>query len=60
MSEEKNSLETVSIGSLMVKFAIPAVIANLINAIYNIVDQVFIGHSIGELGNAATNVAFLS
>jgi putative MATE family efflux protein len=30
----------------------------LVNALYNMVDQVFIGHGIGVLGNAATNVAF--
>ena len=30
----------------------------LVGALYNIVDQFFIGQSIGELGNAATNVAF--
>ena len=30
----------------------------LVSALYNIVDQIFIGQSIGELGNAATNVSF--
>lgn len=30
----------------------------LVGALYNIVDQLFIGHAIGTLGNAATNVAF--
>lgn len=30
----------------------------LVSALYNMVDQLFIGHSIGVLGNAATNVAF--
>lgn len=39
-------------------FAIPSIIAMLVSALYNIVDQIFIGQSIGELGNAATNVAF--
>lgn len=39
-------------------FAIPSVIAMLVSALYNMVDQLFIGHSIGVLGNAATNVAF--
>ena len=42
----------------MRKFAIPAIITGLVNSLYNIVDQIFIGQSIGTLGNAATNVAF--
>ena len=46
------------IGSLMFKFAVPSIIAMLVSAIYNIVDQVFIGHYVGPLGNAATNIAF--
>ncbi|MDR1321591.1 MAG: MATE family efflux transporter [Gracilibacteraceae bacterium] len=37
---------------------IPAIIANLVTAVYNIVDQIFIGNSVGLLGNAATNIAF--
>ena len=38
--------------------AIPAIIANVVNALYNIVDQIFIGQGVGILGNAATNIAF--
>ena len=46
------------VGRLILKFAVPAIISNLISALYNIVDQIFIGQSVGLLGNAATNVAF--
>ena len=53
-----NPLGTAPIGSLVRKFAVPSIIAMIVSALYNIVDQIFIGHSIGELGNAATNVAF--
>lgn len=53
-----NPLGSVPVGSLLRKFAIPSIVAMLVGALYNIVDQIFIGHSIGELGNAATNVAF--
>ncbi|MGN0347241.1 MAG: MATE family efflux transporter [Lachnospiraceae bacterium] len=42
----------------MVQFAIPSIIAMLVGALYNIVDQLFIGWSVGPLGNAATNIAF--
>lgn len=59
MSEEKiNPLGSAPIGKLMVKFAIPSIVAMLVGALYNIVDQLFIGHAIGPLGNAATNIAF--
>lgn len=53
-----NPLGSVPVGPLLRKFAIPSIVAMLVGALYNIVDQIFIGHSIGELGNAATNVAF--
>ena len=45
------------IGKLLRKFAVPSVIAMLVNSIYNIVDQIFIGQGVGYLGNAATTVA---
>lgn len=54
----ENPLGTVAIPALLRKFAIPSIIAMLVGALYNIVDQFFIGRSIGELGNAATNVTF--
>lgn len=56
--EEKNPLASASIGSLMLKYAIPSVIALVVNALYNIVDQIFIGWGVGTLGNSATNVIF--
>ena len=45
------------VGKLLKKFAVPSVIAMLVNSIYNIVDQIFIGQGVGYLGNAATTVA---
>ena len=53
-----NSLGTEPIGKLILKFSVPAIISMLVNAIYNMVDQIFIGWGIGMLGIAATNVAF--
>lgn len=59
MSQEKmNPLGSAPIGKLMVKFAVPSIVAMLVGALYNIVDQLFIGHAVGTLGNAATNIAF--
>lgn len=53
-----NPLGYKPIGKLLTEFAVPSTIAILINAVYNIVDQIFIGHGVGYLGNAATTVAF--
>lgn len=53
-----NPLGEKNIGSLLAEFAIPSIIAMLVSSLYNIVDQFFIGQSIGELGNAATNISF--
>lgn len=39
-------------------FAIPCIISMLVTSLYNIVDQIFIGHGVGMLGNAATNIVF--
>ena len=56
--QDENPLGTAPVGGLIRKFAIPAIISMLVSAMYNIVDQIFIGQGVGMLGNAATNVAF--
>ena len=53
-----NILGTEDVKKLLTKFAVPSIIALLVGSLYNIVDQIFIGQSVGMLGNAATNVAF--
>ena len=53
-----NPLGYEKISRLIIRFAVPSIIAMMIVAFYNIVDQLFIGNTIGELGNAATNIAF--
>ncbi|MBR3646647.1 MAG: MATE family efflux transporter [Lachnospiraceae bacterium] len=55
---EKEFLGKEKIGTLLRKFAIPSIVAMLVSALYNIVDQFFIGQKVGTLGIAATNVAF--
>lgn len=55
---EKNPLASAPIGGLMMTYAIPSVVALVVNALYNIVDQIFIGWGVGTLGNSATNVVF--
>lgn len=60
MNEEvkNNPLGCEPVKKLMIKFSIPSIVAMLVGALYNIVDQLFIGNSVGQLGNAATNIAF--
>lgn len=53
-----NPLGYEKVSTLIWKYSIPTIISMLVSAIYNIVDQVFIGQGIGMLGNAATNIAF--
>ena len=55
---KKLDLGRDDINKLLVAFTIPCVISMLINSVYNIVDQIFIGKGVGTLGNAATNVIF--
>ena len=54
----EHDLGKEKINKLLLAFSIPCVISMLINSIYNIVDQIFIGKGVGTLGNAATNVIF--
>ena len=56
--EKQSSFATEPIGRLILKFAVPSVIALLVNSLYNIVDQIFIGWGVGYLGNGATNIVF--
>ena len=58
---QNNSLamfENESIGKLMLKFSLPAIASMVVNSVYNIVDQIFIGQGVGMYGNAATNLTF--
>ncbi|MBU0278113.1 MULTISPECIES: MATE family efflux transporter [unclassified Gemella] len=56
--DNKNPLGYKSVGKLLKSMAIPAIIANVTNALYTIVDQIFIGQGVGYLANAATNISF--
>ena len=55
---EQSNLGTERIGKLLRKFAIPCIISLVVNALYNIVDQIFIGWGVNYLGNGATNIVF--
>lgn len=56
--QTQSPFATEPIGRLIVKFAVPSVIALLVNSLYNIVDQIFIDWGVGYLGNGATNIVF--
>lgn len=58
--ENKISQQLASepVKKLMLKFSIPCIISLLVSALYNIVDQIFIGQGVGYFGTAATSVAF--
>lgn len=58
VNEQDNPLGYEKESKLLVGFAIPCIISMLVTALYNIVDQIFIGQGVGMLGNAATNIAF--
>lgn len=56
--KETKALGTASIPRLIAKFSIPAVVAMLINAIYNVVDRIFIGKLVGEAALASLTISF--
>ena len=56
MERDKTFLGTEPIGKLLLKLAVPTVIAQLVNMLYNIIDRVYIGHIPGEGSMALTGV----
>lgn len=55
---EHNRLVEEKLGKLLLTFALPSVVSLVLNAVYNMVDQIFIGQGVGYLANGATNVIF--
>lgn len=56
VTENINPLGTEKVEKLIARYAVPSVISLVVNSLYNMVDQIFIGQGVGYLGNAATNV----
>ncbi len=56
LEKQENPLGTEKVSRLLLKFSVPGIICMVVNALYNIVDQIFIGRGVGYLGNGATNV----
>lgn len=56
--KKDNGLGSADLGRLIWRFCIPSLASSLVTAVYNIVDQIFIGNDLGEVGNAAANAVF--
>ena len=60
MAKRENDLGRDSVGRLLVRLAVPSVTAQLVNALYNIVDRMYIGHipEVGDLALTGLGVCF--
>lgn len=60
MDQQENKLGTQPVGKLLIQMSLPAITAQVINALYNIVDRIYIGHlpEVGSLALASLGVAF--
>jgi putative MATE family efflux protein len=56
--DDRSSLGRKNIGTLIWDFSVPAITGMLVNALYNIVDSIFVGHGVGAIGLAAVTIAF--
>jgi putative MATE family efflux protein len=56
--DRSKQLGEEKVGKLLLKFSIPAIIGMLVNALYNIVDRIFVGKGVSELAITAITVAF--
>ena len=54
----ENTLAVQPVKKLIWAYAIPGIVSQLVNSLHNIVDQVFLGWTVGEFGIAATNIVF--
>ena len=60
MTQNTNDLGTAGVGRLLLRLAVPAITAQLVNALYNIVDRMYIGHieGVGDLALTGLGVCF--
>ncbi|TFG81245.1 MAG: MATE family efflux transporter, partial [Spirochaetales bacterium] len=56
--DRTKELGTASVPALLFRFSLPAIVGMMVNAIYNVVDRIFIGQGVGPLGLAGATVAF--
>ena len=58
VAHNDSELGSAPLMPLIAKYAVPSIISMLVGAAYNLTDQIFIGHVVGVVGNAASNVVF--
>lgn len=56
--DQSRQLGEEKVSKLLLKFSIPAIVGMLVNALYNVVDRIFIGNSVGSLGIAGITIGF--
>jgi putative MATE family efflux protein len=56
--DRSDAMRDQSIGKLLLKFSLPAIVGMLVNALYNIISRIFVGQGVGKLALAATTIAF--
>jgi putative MATE family efflux protein len=56
--DRTEELGKAPIPGLLLRFSLPAIVGMMVNAIYNVVDRIFIGQNVGPLGLAGATVAF--
>ena len=56
--DRTEELGKAPIPGLLIRFSLPAIVGMMVNAIYNVVDRIFIGQNVGPLGLAGATVAF--
>lgn len=52
------TLGRLPVGQLLWRFSLPAIVGMLVNALYNVVDSIFVGQGVGEIGLTAVTIAF--
>ena len=58
MQTNRSPLETEPLTKLLFRYSVPTTLTLMVNYIYNIVDQIFVGQGVGITGMAAINIAF--
>lgn len=58
MIDRSKALAEEKVGKLLWKFSLPAIIGMLVNALYNVVDSIFVGRGVGEIGLTAVTISF--
>jgi len=56
--DQAQRLGTAAIGPLLWQFSLPAIVGMLVQSLYNVVDRIFVGRGVGELGLAGVTVCF--